>query len=506
MIDSPASRLHPALAGLPPVCSVAEIRAIEARAFARQPPPPLMARAGRAGADHALRMLGTGTRVLVLAGGGNNGGDAFVVARHLKERWLDVDLVFTGTVDRLPADARDACERWRDMGGTLLPAIPDGRRWDLAVDGLLGIGLERPVEGPLATLVDRVNGLDVPVLALDVPSGLHAGTGRVLGTAIRASETVTFIAHKPGLLTLDGPDHAGIVHVADLDLEAADTAGASGRLLVTPILRKALPPRRANSHKGSYGTVVVLGGATGMTGAVVLAGRAALHLGAGRVILGFVGNDAPGLDPLQPELMLRRAADVVGTGEATCFVTGPGMGTSPEAAAVLAAVIDAPVPLVLDADALNLVAADPERAARIAGRRAGTLLTPHPAEAGRLLGRDTSRVQGDRIAHAIEIASQLNAGVVLKGAGSVCAFPDGQWFINPSGNPGMASAGMGDTLAGMLGALVGQGVPIPIALLLGVNLHGCAGDEAARRLGGPIGVTATAVSEIAPQLLNAAEP
>lgn len=493
-------------ARLAAIATVEEIRTIEAGAFAETPPPPLMARAGRAAADRALAMLGPSSRVLVLAGPGNNGGDAFVAARHLKQAWLNVEVVFAGSPDRLPADAREAFEAWIAAGGDTQPTLPPGRRWDLVIDGLLGIGLARDITGALADMIDRVNALDVPVLALDVPSGLHAGTGRILGTAVRARETITFIAHKPGLLTLDGIDHAGTVHVADLGLHARATTVATGRLIDASILPGTLPRRAGNSHKGTYGSVVVVGGATGMTGAVILAGRAALRLGAGRVLLGFAGSDAPTLDPLQPELMLRRADDVVGLGDANCLVVGPGMGTSPQAGALLDAAIARPVPLVLDADALNLIAADAERPSRVAARTSGTLVTPHPAEAARLLDTATVEIQRDRIASAKRLAARLNAGVVLKGAGSVCALPDGRWFVNASGNPGMASAGMGDTLAGMLGALVAQGASLEIALLSGVNLHGLAGDEAARRTGGPLGVTASSVSEIAPVLLNAAAP
>lgn len=491
---------------LSPICTVADIRAIEAHAFAGTPRPPLMARAGSAAAACARALLGERTRVLVLAGPGNNGGDAFVAARELRESWLDVEVVFTGTADRLPADALDAFERWRAVGGTTVPSLPPDRSWDLVIDGLFGIGLERDVTGAHAALIDQVNALDSRALALDIPSGLHADSGRVLGTAIRAHATITFIARKAGLHTLDGPDHAGRVHVDALGLDGAAIASASGHLLDESVLRWVLAPRALNSHKGTYGNTVVLGGATGMTGAALLAGRAALRLGAGRVFVGFCGTDAPSLDPILPELMLRRGADAIELADATCIVVGPGMGTSVEAAALLDRALGHDVPLVLDADALNLVAADPARRARMVARSAATIVTPHPAEAARLLSITTPEVQRDRVVSACELAKRLNAAVVLKGSGSVCALADGSWYLNPTGNPGMATAGMGDTLAGMVGALVSQGASPDMALLAGVYLHGLAGDEVAAEREGPLGVTASAVAETAPRLLNRAAP
>lgn len=485
---------------LNPVCRTADIRALEAAAQARRPDPPLMERAGLAAAELARSMLAGGQRVLVVAGPGNNGGDGFVVARHLKAWWYDVTVLFAGREEKLAADATEALARWRSAGGTTTDHWPMDARPDLVVDGLFGIGLERPVEGAPAELVLRMNGSGTPVLALDVPSGLHADSGRVLGVAVAATRTATFMALKAGLLTLDGPDHAGEVHVFDLGLETPDTL--RGHLLDSSVLRSAVPPRKGNSHKGSYGNAGIVGGAEGMVGAALLAGRAALKLGAGRTYVGCLGSVT--VDATQPELMLRPAAEVIALDGLSALGVGPGLGQSGAARTLVAAAIAREVPLLLDADGLNLVANDAALTAAVAQRSADTLLTPHPAEAARLLGLTTARIQHDRVGSALQLAERFHATVVLKGAGSVCALPDGQWFINPTGNPGLASAGMGDVLAGIVVALAAQGCSPVAALLAGVHLHGLAGDRLRDAMGGPIGMTASEVTDAARTVLNEA--
>lgn len=487
---------------LPPIYRTEDIRRIEAAAFAQSPPAPLMERAGLAAAELIRTQLGSRERALVLAGPGNNGGDAFVAARHLKQWWIDTTVVFTGDAASLPADAKAAHDAWRAAGGTVRAQWPEGPAADVVVDGLFGIGLRRPLDERHAELVMRTARSGATVIALDVPSGLQADTGQALGDAVQADHTITFIALKPGLLTLDGPDHAGVVHVAALGLDAAAAVAPRGFMVDGECVRTALPNRRRNSHKGDYGDVAIVGGAAGMAGAAWLAGRAALLLGAGRVYVGLADAQAPTLDPLHPELMMRPASDIVDLARAAVLVTGPGLGQSDAAAALLDAAIARDVPLVLDADALNLIAQDADRAGRVRKRTSGTIATPHPAEAARLLATDTSAVQADRIAAALRLADRLNAWTVLKGAGSVCAGPDGTWFVNTTGNPGMAAAGMGDVLSGMIGALMAQGAPIREALLAGVHLHGMAGDAVAADHGGPIGVTAGEVATAARLVAN----
>lgn len=457
--------------------------------------PPLMERAGAAAADLAEQLLaGSAKPALIVAGPGNNGGDALVVARLLKQRGLQPIVVFAGTVEKLPPDARAAHDAWVASGGTFHQDIPPGE-FALAVDGLFGIGIARPLEGRYAALVARINELACPALALDIPSGLDSETGRVMGVAVNATYTATFIALKPGLLTLNGPDHCGAVSVHDLGLTVAM---ADGCTIAPPLLAKHLQARRKNSHKGSNGSAGILGGAPGMAGAALLAGRAALQLGAGRVYVGMLERLA--VDPLQPELMLRAANEVLAL--ATCLAVGPGLGQSAAALALLRRAIDADLPLLLDADALNLLAAHPVLAGNVARRTAPTVLTPHPAEAARLLASDADAVQADRIAAALELARRFNAATVLKGCGSIVALPDCRWFINTNGNPGLASAGTGDVLSGMAVALLAQGWPAAEALLAAVHLHGAAADACVVEHKGPLGLTAGELLGPARQLIN----
>jgi hydroxyethylthiazole kinase-like uncharacterized protein yjeF len=323
-----------------------------------------------------------------------------------------------------------------------------------------------------------------------------------MGHAIQADCTMTFIALKPGLLTLDGPDYCGVVHVADLGLAQA-VAGTSGGITISSgVLTHLLPPRPHNSHKGTYGSVGIVGGAHGMVGAALLAGRAALKCGAGRVYAGLIAGDAPLVDPLQPELMLRPADGVLRLDHLTVLAVGPGLGHSPDAAEYLDWALEKELPLVLDADALNLIGATPALKDKLKQRVTETILTPHPAEAAHLLGCTTAEVQHDRVATALRLARECHAGVVLKGAGSICAWPDGHWAVNASGNPGMACAGMGDVLTGIIAALLAQGVDDRHALTAGVFLHGAAADQRVAEGCGPIGLMAGEIIDAARTLLN----
>jgi len=486
-----------------PVYLTADVRAIESAAAAAPLPPQLMEKAGSAAAELARDVSGgTGKPVLVVAGPGNNGGDAFVVARHLKQWFFNVTVLFAGDEKKLSADAKAALGAWRKAGGTVIQSPPVPQQWGLVVDGIFGIGLERDVGGPYAEWIKIINGLAAPVLALDLPSGLHSDTGRVMGCAIRATHTVTFIALKPGLLTLDGPDHCGEIHLRDLGLDTQQLRPAPGHLIGREILAGVLEPRLLNSHKGDYGSVGIIGGDHGMVGAALLAARAALKSGSGRVYAGLLARDAPLLDAEQTELMLRNADEVLKLANLTCLAVGPGLGQTPDAAFYLGWALESPLPLVLDADGLNLVAADAALAGRLKNRKSATLLTPHPAEAARLLATTTREVQMDRVGAAITLADKFNSLVVLKGAGSICAAPKGTWHINTSGNAGMASAGMGDVLTGMVAALLSQGVEPKAALLAGVYLHGAAADRAVAGGAGPVGLTASETIEAARSLLN----
>lgn len=488
-----------------PVLLTADLRNIEQAALKGENPAPLMARAGLAAVELARALAGdSGKPVLVVAGPGNNGGDALVVARHLQQWWFKVTVVCPGGPGKYTGDAATALREWQAGGGELSTSIPAAQDWALVVDGLFGIGLQRDLSGDYAALIETINGMDAPVLALDIPSGLDADSGRVLGCAVEADHTITFIALKPGLLTLDGPDHCGTVHVADLGLAGTVAAAPHGVLIADGVLGTLLPPRPRNSHKGTYGSAGIVGGARGMTGAALLAGRAALKCGVGRVYAGLLSADAPLVDPLQPELMLRPADGVLRLDHLTALAIGPGLGDSPDAAEYLDWALETKQPLVLDADALNLVATFTTLKDKLKQRVTKSILTPHPAEAARLLGSTTAEVQRDRVAAALRLAHECNAGVVLKGCGSICAWPDGHWSVNTSGNPGMAAAGMGDVLSGLIVGLLAQGVNERHALTAAVYLHGAAADRLVETGIGPIGLTAGETIDAARTLLNRA--
>lgn len=503
------------------------IRAIEQREISAG--AKLMERAGRAAANAARAMLQSAAQhpahVLVLAGPGNNGGDALEAAVHLQAWGYRVSVCFAADAERLPPDAAAAHAKWRAAGGVGSATLPTLDNLDLVIDGLFGIGLTRAIEAPYGGWIDALNAARLPVLALDVPSGLDADTGDTKGPCVRAARTLTFIADKPGLHTLDGPDHAGSIEVVSLELRfevPSDDGQLAGRLTGTDDFAALLAPRSKNSHKGSFGSLGIVGGASGMGGAALLAGRAALKLGAGKVFVGMLDKGGPAVDQIHPELMLRIAAEM-DYAQCSALVIGPGLGTSVAARAVMVAGIGSAVPLVLDADALNLLGGDAALAHAIAQRAAPTLLTPHPQEAARLLGCTTFEVQADRIAAACKLAQRFRAPVVLKGVGSVIAAPPtrsatSRWWINPTGNPGMASAGMGDALSGIAGAFLAQFASKRPAETVGagssqadaalqslvgaVFLHGAAADFLVARGTGPVGLTASEIIDTARDLWN----
>jgi len=467
---------------------------------------PLMQRAGQAAADWACELAnGRNRPVLVLAGPGNNGGDAFEVARLLHERFFEICVVFAGNSASLPPDATAAFERFIAAGGVILPAIPQESRWGLIIDGLFGIGLSRAPEGVHAELISAANRLadrdDCPLLALDCPSGLNGDTGMPPGPSIRASHTITFIAAKPGLLTADGPDHCGEIRVADLGIAATPELPADGHVISCADFAERLRPRRRNTHKGSFGGVGILGGGKSMVGAALLAGRAALKMGTGRVYLGLHDPEAPPVDMVQPELMLHRA-DTLLQAELQALACGPGLGRSGEAIRLVEQALKCPLPVVLDADALNILASDGRLEGNLYNRIAPAILTPHPAEAARLLGGSVREIQADRVSSARELARRYGCHIALKGCGTVIATVDGRWWINSTGNPGMATAGMGDVLTGIIVSLLGQNWPAEQALLAGVHLHGAAADRLVANGCGPIGLTAGEVIEASRRLYN----
>ena len=383
------------------------------------------------------------------------------------------------------SDARAVWRDWHSRGGELealqAPGVLDAALADrpVIIDGLFGIGLKRPLEGVAATVVLALNRANADVIAVDVPSGLDADTGAVVGgangVAVRARLTVTMIADKPGLHTAAALDHAGHVQVAALGRASAMPPvwpDPDGTLLREPEALALRPSRARDSNKGSFGSVLVMGGAQGTQGAALLAARGAQAVGAGKVFV--CSPDGRVFDPGQPHLMTRAADAPLDGIDAICV--GCGLGRAQGATALLSAALRSDRALVIDADALNLLAEESAFARRLAARTAPAVLTPHPLEAARLLGISARQVQADRIGHACALAARLRATVVLKGAGTVIASPQGAWSIIDSGGPALATAGTGDVLAGMVAAFLAQGASPSDAARLGAWLHGRAGD------------------------------
>jgi len=492
--------------------TVRGIRAVESAFQSQNPGQSLMAVAGHAAAQR-IREL-TGDRpdpILILVGPGNNGGDALVCARELMALGYGCVCVGQTASEHTPADAKAAHAAFVAAGGILHREIPKTTRYrfSLIVDGLFGIGLNQPLTAPYAAWIEAANTLslldDIPLLALDIASGLNSDTGCAQEICVTATHTLTFIADKPGLLTGDGPDHSGEVQVCDLDIDPASLTLAqdndAGNLNDPDLWADDLPQRALNANKGDAGSAGLLGGSPSMAGALILAARSALHTGAGRVYAATLGNaqsGAPMLDPFQPEIMFRDPA-ALRDAPLTALGVGPGLGRTDISRAVLASALDFEGPLVLDADALVLL---PTLLDAVLQRNQPTLLTPHPGEAAALLGTDIPAIEANRIQAARDIAAKYHATVVLKGCGSIIATPDGRWWINTTGNPGMASAGMGDVLTGITTALLAQGMAPEQALCAAVWLHGAAGDVCVETGEGPLGLTASEVILAARTLLN----
>ena len=489
------------------VYSSAALRAADARATADLAIAgyALMTRAGEAALRALRAQWPLARRLLVVCGRGNNGGDGYVVARFARAAGLDVTLTAPAGP---PAggDAVRAADDWRTSGGgvtpwsaALLPAA------DLVVDALLGLGLDRDVAGPLAAVIEALNAAGRPVVALDVPSGLDSDSGCARGVAVRAALTVSFVGLKPGFFLGSGPEHCGRLVCDDLDVPASVFAAAEPvlRRITAADLRALLPRRPRASHKGDNGRVLVIGGAPGMPGAVRLAGEAALRAGAGLVALATAPVHAAVIAAARPELIchgvddaralepLLAAADVV--------ALGPGLGRGAWGRALATAAFACTAPLIVDADALNILAAEPRT-------RTDWCLTPHPGEAARLLGVEVAAVQADRLGGVRALVARFGATVVLKGAGTLIGSAGGPAWVCERGNPGMAVAGMGDVLTGVIAALAAQ-QPEPRAALndaavVAAWVHASAGDLAAR--GGERGILASDLVALLPACVNPA--
>jgi hydroxyethylthiazole kinase-like uncharacterized protein yjeF len=420
---------------------------------------------------------------------------------------VSVHICLIGNAAQYSTDAKQSLERAQNSAVTWIHADELAqtqlKHYDLVIDGLFGIGLNRPLERSLGNLILFVNQESllnqIPVLALDVPSGLNADTGQIIGehgVAIRASDTITFIGNKPGLHTAKAKDYAGRISVASLGIENTLYPETKQFLLTADALYGSLPQRSQDSNKGSFGDVLIVGGNDGMSGAPILSARAALYCGAGRVHIGFLSKGLL-IDSLHPEIMCREAEQ--SNFQSAAIVIGPGLSTQIESANLLFKALESDAHLVLDADALNLIANNQNLQSIVVKRREkkrNTILTPHPLEAARLLNCTVVDVQANRCNAALRLAKEFEATIILKGAGSIIT-NGSTLYINSSGNASLATAGTGDVLAGVCGALLAQGLTEIDAARMACFIHGASVDYLIAKGIGPVGITA---SEIIPAI------
>lgn len=457
-------------------------------------------------------------RVVVIAGKGNNGGDGFVIARLLRRKGVKVEVVLLGKQAEVKGDAAGALAALRRSRGVVneatsasdiakLPKVIAGAA--LLVDAVFGTGLNAPVEGRYADVLHMMNASGVPTFAVDIPSGLHADRGTALGVALQAEATATFGYAKLGQVVYPGVGHVGALAVVDIGIapEALAEVQPRTRLLDPAEVAPLVPVRAPEAHKGTCGHLLIIAGSRGHSGAALMTAHGAARTGAGLTTLAGPASLNDVLASGRPEVMtalLRDRDGFVEFGEAqirsilegkNAVVVGPGLGTHEDAQKLVRFLLaEVPLPMVVDADGLTCVARD---RSVLKSARAQALLTPHPGEMARLLGTDTASVQSDRCGIACAFAQEHQCIVVLKGARSVIAAPDGSVWINPTGNPGMASGGMGDALSGILGGLLAQGLTPPEAACLGVYLHGEVADYIAAAQG-EIGLLASDVIEGVP--------
>ena len=450
-----------------------ELQNLEMRAANQLGADTLMKRAGAAAAELIMKRLEDAgveqRRVTLLVGPGNNGGDALACACELREKGAVVNVVLPGGRRPTSALALAQLERWTQAGGTTYDDPYMTEKADCVVDGLFGTGLAKPITGDYLDAVLWFNERQALKVSLDIPSGLNPVTGHWTGSypGCSADVTITFLCVKSGLYMCEGADAAGEIVLNELDVSVPLSPLS---VIGTDEFPRVLRPRVKNSHKGDYGSVAVIGGTDGMIGASILAARAALISGAGRVTLECRAEHAPHVDMVYPEIMF--ATKPVNLEDFDALVLGCGLGTSAEAKARVIEALNCQKPLILDADALNIIAADIKLQDMVLARRAPTVLTPHPGEAARLLRRDTAGVTADRVAACRELAVQTGAIVVLKGAGTVISMRSSRTWINPTGSPMLATSGSGDVLAGMIGAMFAQGYDMVESVLAAVYFHG----------------------------------
>ncbi len=479
------------------------MRAIDRQAPALGiPGAQLMENAGSAVARVVLaeNLVHRAGKVLVCCGKGNNGGDGFVAARKLKAEGVSVVCLLAGKVKDMKGDAAAAAAAWQAAGGKTIE-LDDDKGAErllsdsaLIVDALLGTGISGPPAGATGLLIRAIMASGRPVVSVDVPSGIDATTGQVYQPAIEAKLTVTMGAEKAGLRLYPARNHVGRVVVADIGFptELIERNTTSFLVEVTDV-SNWLPRRRADSHKGSYGTVLVVAGSRGLTGAAILCTAAAVRSGAGLVRLAAPSSLMPVLEAAQLESVKHSLPDdgrgiltpaavepvIALTATVQCLAVGPGIGTAEETVEFVSTLLaKAPVPVVIDADAINCLAL---RGGQIAARPERLVLTPHPGEFARLTGTTARSVNADRVRNARSYARAHNCVLLLKGAPTVTACPDGVVFVNSTGNSGLASGGTGDVLTGLLAGLIAQGAEPARAAAMAAFLHGRAADLSVRR-------------------------
>lgn len=473
------------------IYQTAQIRELEALANT-----DLMARAGKAAFDFMHRRWPHAKSLMVVCGNGNNGGDGYVLAHHAHEHGLQVSVYQVGNHSALKGKAQQAMQRCLKSGVKFLSAakINSEVKPDLIIDAICGIGLTTPLRSDVLALIDKLHAFQSPIFALDVPTGVNADTGALLGGAVHATATMTFIGWKLGLMTGAGASCTGELVMNDLELAADifDKVDVVAEKLSLSLFADYLKPRPRDWHKGLSGHVLVIGGDVGYSGASQMAAEAALRVGAGLVSVATHPENAASISAMCPEIMAHGIASADQLKpllqRANVIVLGPGLGQSDWAKALWKVALDSALPKVVDADALNLLA-DQNRQSR------DWVLTPHPGEAARLLGCDTVAIQKDRLVALQKLQQRYDGVCVLKGAGSMILAPDGVPGLCDKGNPGMSTAGMGDILSGAIGGLIAQRIPLREAAELGVCLHAMAGDMAAEE-----GQRGTIATDLLPHL------
>lgn len=460
----------------------------------------LMTAAGEAGLATLRSCWPAAHRIVVLCGPGNNGGDGYVLARLARAQRMDVTVIALADPQALAGDARRAWQDFVAAGGTTRAWSDDCLEGaEVVVDAIFGIGLSRQLDPLMVERIQIVNDCGARILALDIPSGLEADTGRVLGAAVHAERTLTFLGLKLGFYLGDGPNCTGIVMFDALEVPAGElaTVELAASRIGEDALVQVLPRRRRTTHKGQQGHVLVIGGGPGMAGAARLAGEAALRVGAGLVTVATRNENVATITSGRPELICRGidSADQIEAllERADVLAIGPGLGQDAWAGMMVQAALECGKPSVIDADALNLLAQRQCRSEH-------WILTPHPGEAGRLLETSSSAVQADRLAAAHGIVERYGGIVVLKGAGTLVVQRGVLPLICDQGNPGMASPGMGDVLTGVIAGITAQTADLAAAARAGVLVHAMAGDMAARR--GERGLLATDLFTYLPTCVN----